>query len=69
MKNTHYYLISYTKANGQTGEFNVKGSNEANALGNARFGCYTGKDFKVVREVEKCKTISRAQGYAGSNRM
>ena len=65
---TRYFLISYTKANGQQGTLNVKGNNEANALGNAKFGCFTGRNFQIVDEIEKCDTINRKSGYAGSNK-
>ena len=60
-----FYEVSYTKKIGGTTTIIVKGSNEENALNNAYRLRFTGKDFKIVKEVEKQQT---AKG-SGRNRM
>lgn len=65
MKNERkYYEISYTKAIGGTGTFNVKARNEAEALSNAEDNCFTGENFHVVKEIAPTKNTIKGSGKA-----
>ena len=63
------FAVSYTKKVGGQGELIVKGCDEANALQNAKYLCFTGSNFKVEREVNVNEYVKPSQlGYAGSGR-
>lgn len=69
MKTTRkYYEISYTKAIGGKGSFNVIARNEAEALANAYHGCFTGSDFKVEREIPPTKDTLKGPGRNRANK-
>jgi hypothetical protein len=57
-----YYEVSYTKKVGGEGKVTVKARNEKEALANASFNVFTGKDFKVVGEVAQTKDTVKGPG-------
>ena len=59
-----FYEVSYTTAIGGTGTFNEIARNESEALANAEDNCYTGSDFKVVREIAPTKNTIKGSGKA-----
>jgi len=61
-----YYEVSYTKAIGSKGILNVKARNEQEAIANAKDNCYTGSNFKVIKEIPPTKNTVFG---GGSHRM
>ena len=69
MKNERkYYEISYTKAIGGTGTLNIIARNEEEALNNAYHGCFTGSDFRVVREIPPTNDTLKGPGRNRANK-
>ena len=63
------YKVKYTKAIGTEGVIIVRAENEAQALKNAKYLCFTGSDFKGAEKVNDSEyTKPRQQGYQGSER-
>jgi len=60
-----YFKVEYTKRVGGRNSVVVKGRNKNEALQNARYNIFTGRDFKVIRRVPK--TIYTVKG-PGANR-
>lgn len=66
---TKAFEISYTKKIGGKGTITVKAIDESNALANAKQHVFTGKDFKIVKEVAASSySKPRKQGFQGSDR-
>lgn len=53
MRHTNNYRVNYTKANGQESYLIVQGLNEKEAIGNAKFLCFTGKNFRDAKLTEE----------------
>ena len=51
-----FFEVSYTKKIGGLGTMIVKGTDEVNALSNAYMLRFTGRDFKIVKEVSEQPT-------------
>jgi len=66
MKTRKFYQIAYTNAKGNASLLNVKARNEKEAIANAKDNCFTGSNFKVVREIAPTKDTVRG---GGSHRM
>ena len=66
MKTKKFYQISYTKKTGVKGLLNVKARNKYEALANAKDNCFTGSDFKVIKEIKPTKDTVKG---GGSHRM
>lgn len=64
---TFTFAVQYTKRNGQQGQILVKAHNEAQAIGNARSLCATGKYFRNAVLTDKEYSKPRKQGFAGFN--
>ena len=62
MKTTKYFEVSYTKAIGGTSTLNAKGRNENEAIANAKDNCFTGSDFKIIREIAPTRDTVRGGG-------
>lgn len=56
---SNYYSVVYDKANGTTGTMVVKATNEINAVGNAKANCFTGRNFRDAKQVEKQTTFAQ----------
>jgi len=64
------FEVTYTKKIGGEGSILVKAQNEAQAIKNAAHLCFTGSDFRNVKEVDPCLYVKpRELGYQGSERM
>lgn len=62
------FNVTYTKAIGGNGTLQVKARNEAEALKNAKFLCFTGRDFRNAVEAAVPYTKPSRLGFAGSHR-
>lgn len=70
MKTTsNTFEVTYTKRVGGNGTIIVKAENEAQALKNAKYLCFTGSDFRDAKLVSDDQyTKPRKQGFQGSER-
>ena len=65
---TKTFEVTYTKRIGGNGTIIVKSTDEKGALNAAKHLCFTGSDFRDVKEVESTLyTKPRKQGFAGIN--
>ncbi len=62
MKTRKFYQLAYTKATGNEGLLNVKARNENEAIANAKDNCFTGSNFKVIREIEPTQNTIKGGG-------
>lgn len=67
MKNSKTFQVSYTKANGSNGTILVKAQDESQAIKNAQFSCFTGKDFRNPVITEAVYSKPSKQGFSGSH--
>lgn len=70
MKAIRYYEITYDKKVGGVGTMVVRAMSPQEALKYAAFCCFTGRNFRDAKEVEKQPTFSElhSNGRCGSNR-
>lgn len=65
---TNTYIVKYDKKTKGEGTILVKASSEADALNNARFLCFTGKNFRDAVITNEPYSLPRKQGFFGSRR-
>lgn len=62
------YYVTYTKKNGGDGVVMVKATSKDDALRNASYSVFTGKDFRNATETNDRYVKPTKQGYQGSQR-
>jgi hypothetical protein len=63
------FNVTYTKKIGGNSTIIVKAENEAQALNNAKYLCFTGSDFRHPKLVsDEIYNKPRKQGFQGSER-
>lgn len=63
------YKVNYTKKTGGNGTIIVRAQDEAQAINNAKFLCFTGSEFREPTEISnELYTKPSKQGFAGSHR-
>lgn len=66
---TKTYEVAYTKKVGGNGTILVRAKDEAQALKNAKYLCFTGSNFRDAKIVsDDLYTKPRNQGFQGSER-
>lgn len=66
MKTRKFYQVAYTSKTGNASLINVKARNEREAIANAKDNCFTGSNFKVIKEIGPVKDTVTG---GGSHRM
>ena len=60
--------VAYTDFKGKENHVLVKAQNKNEALENAKYQCYTGKDFRNAKVTNEPYSTPRQNGYQGSER-
>lgn len=59
------FIVTYTKHIGGEGSIIVKAHDEAQAIKNAKFVCFTGSNFRDAEETKEKYVKPRKQGFFG----